>query len=71
MVRILRLSAQDDKEAVERARVAESLGSVDVAREYYRRFLVRYDAPTPLHRHLVAEANQALSRLATADRLRQ
>jgi hypothetical protein len=40
-----------------------------VAREYYRRFLVRYDAPMPPHHHLVEEANQALIRLgaATAD----
>jgi tetratricopeptide (TPR) repeat protein len=48
---------------LERARVAESLGQADVARDYYQRFLVRYDAPTPLHRHLVEEAKQALGRL--------
>jgi tetratricopeptide (TPR) repeat protein len=48
---------------LERARVAESLGQTDVAREYYRRFLWHYDAPTSLHRHLVEEANQAIERL--------
>jgi serine/threonine-protein kinase len=54
---------------LERARAAESLGRNDVARDYYRRFLWHYDAPTPLHRHLVDEANQALGRLGpgTAD----
>jgi hypothetical protein len=48
---------------LERARAAESLGQVDVARDYYQRFLVRYDAPTPLHQHLVQEGREALARL--------
>jgi hypothetical protein len=38
---------------LERARVADALGRNDIARDYYQRFLVRYDAPTALHRHLV------------------
>ena len=51
---------------LERARAAESLGRRDVARDYYQRFLWHYDAPTPLHRHLVGEARQALERLSAS-----
>lgn len=53
---------------IERARAAESLGQVDVARDYYQRFVVRYDAPTPFHRYLVGDAKQALVRLGPAGR---
>jgi hypothetical protein len=47
---------------LERARVADALGRNDIARDYYQRFLVRYDAPTALHRHLVDEAAHAVAR---------
>ena len=47
----------------EQARVAESLGRRELARAYYQRFLWRYDAPPPAHRHLVDEARAALVRL--------
>jgi tetratricopeptide (TPR) repeat protein len=48
---------------LERARAAESLGQRDVARDFYQRFLWLYDAPTPLHKHLLQEGRQALARL--------
>jgi hypothetical protein len=56
---------------LERARAAESLGQVDLARDYYQRFLRYYDAPVAAHRHLVDDANRALVRLrAGSDRSR-
>ncbi len=60
-------AAVDALAYLESARVAESLGRKDVARDYYGRFLVRYDAPTARHRHLVEEARQALDRLGDRD----
>ena len=60
-------AAVDALAYLESARVAESLGRKDVARDYYGRFLVRYDAPTALHRHLVDEARHALDRLGDRD----
>ena len=61
-------AAVDALAYLERARAAEALGQEDMARDFYLRFLVRYDAPTSLHRHLVAEAREALRRLGTGDR---
>jgi hypothetical protein len=55
---------------LERARVARALGRNDVAREYYQRFLVRYDAPTARHRHLLDEASNALRSGLEGDRSR-
>jgi tRNA A-37 threonylcarbamoyl transferase component Bud32 len=48
---------------LEQARVAEALGRRDLARAYYRRFLWRYDMPSPQHQSLVNEARSALTRL--------
>ncbi|MBA3319196.1 MAG: hypothetical protein H0T50_14050, partial [Gemmatimonadales bacterium] len=48
---------------LQRARVEAARGQPAVAREHYRRFLTRYDMPTPAHRHLVEEAREALLRL--------
>jgi hypothetical protein len=48
---------------LERARISEAKGQVNVARQYYREFLRRYDMPAPRHRHLVDEAKLALARL--------
>jgi hypothetical protein len=63
-------AAVDALAYLERARVAESLGRNDLARDYYQRFLVRYDAPSALHRHLVDEAKDASGRLGSGDRAR-
>ena len=48
---------------LEQARVAEALGRDAEAHTYYLRFLWRYDAPGPTHRHLVDEARAALVRV--------
>jgi len=61
-------AAVDGLAYLERARAADALGQKNVARDYYQRFLVRYDAPTLLHRHLVDEATDAIRRLGTGDR---
>ena len=50
---------------LELARATEALGRNDLAREYYQRFLWRYDAPSAAHRHLVDEARRALERRGT------
>jgi hypothetical protein len=46
-----------------RARIEETLGMPQGAREYYRQFLRLYDRPMPAQRHLVDEARSALARL--------
>ncbi len=48
---------------LERARIEDARGRVDLARQYYENFLRRYDLPVPAHRHLVEEARAALARL--------
>jgi hypothetical protein len=48
---------------LEMARVETARGDRELAREYYRRFLKRYDAPSVRMRHLVAEARAELARL--------
>jgi tRNA A-37 threonylcarbamoyl transferase component Bud32 len=52
---------------LEQARIEQARGWKDMAREYYRLFLARYDLPVPRHRHLVTEARQALAQLAGPD----
>ena len=47
---------------LELARALAALGRDDLARDYYQRFLWRYDAPPAAHRHLVDEARRALER---------
>jgi TolB-like protein len=46
-----------------RARLAETQGSPNLARQYYAQFLQRYDQPMPSQYHLVQEARAALDRL--------
>jgi serine/threonine protein kinase len=48
---------------LERARIEEAAGRIDVARTYYWQFLRRYDLPLPAHRPGVIEARAALARL--------
>ena len=48
---------------LELARVAEARGARD-ARERYRQFLLRYDAPMPSTARLVEEARKAVVRLS-------
>jgi TolB-like protein len=48
-----------------RANIEDGHGDVDAARRDYQQFLVRYDMPTPAHRHLVMEAKAALARLGS------
>jgi tRNA A-37 threonylcarbamoyl transferase component Bud32/TolB-like protein len=48
---------------LEMARVETTRGNRSLAREYYQRFLRRYDLPSPRMRHLVDEARAALMRL--------
>jgi len=59
--------AEDDVVAAlayfERARIEEAQGRLDSAREHYRQFLRRYDAPGLALRHVVEEASAALARL--------
>ena len=52
---------------LEMARVEAARSNRSQAREYYERFLQRYDRPSPKMRHLVDEAKAALARLE-ADR---
>ena len=47
-----------------RARLEEAHGSPQLAREYYRQFLHRYDRPMAAQRRLVDEARSALARLS-------
>jgi serine/threonine protein kinase/tetratricopeptide (TPR) repeat protein len=49
--------------SLQRARVEEALGRRGDAVRHYKDFLRRYDKPNARHRHLVAEAEQALARL--------
>ena len=49
---------------LERGRIEDALGHGDLAREHYKEFLLRYDLPTGLHRHLVQEATAAVARLS-------
>ena len=49
---------------LERGRIAEAQGHPDLASQHYREFLIRYDMPVPAHRHLVEEANAAMTRLS-------
>jgi hypothetical protein len=48
---------------LEMARIEAARGDRNLAREYYQRFLQRYDSPSPRMRHLVDEAKAALTRL--------
>jgi serine/threonine protein kinase len=48
---------------LEMARVEAARGNESLAREYYQRFLQRYDMPSPRMQHLVDEARAALTRL--------
>jgi hypothetical protein len=48
---------------LDRARIEESLGDTVRARDYYRRFLRRYDQPVPSQVQLVTEARASLARL--------
>jgi len=47
-----------------RARIEDAQGQTDQALAHYRQFLVRYDAPMPSQRLLVAEARDAIERLS-------
>jgi hypothetical protein len=49
---------------LERARIEEARGQVELARAHYEQFLRRYDMPTPRHQQLVREAALALGRLS-------
>jgi hypothetical protein len=49
---------------LQRARIEDAQGHQALAQAHYRRFLTRYDMPVPAHRHLVAEASEALARLS-------
>jgi hypothetical protein len=48
---------------LEMGRVEAARGNESLAREYYKRFLQRYDMPSPRMQHLVDEARAALTRL--------
>jgi hypothetical protein len=48
------------------ASIEDGQGDSAAAREHYQQFLVRYDQPTPAHRHLVTQARAALARLGAA-----
>jgi Protein kinase domain len=48
---------------LERARIEDAQGRVELARAHYQQFLRRYDMPTARHRYLVQEATLALARL--------
>jgi hypothetical protein len=52
---------------LEEARIEKARGRPDMAREYYRLFLARYDLPVAPHQHLVAEARQALAQLGETE----
>jgi hypothetical protein len=52
---------------LEQAKIEQARGRKDMAREYYRLFLVRYDLPVPRHQHLVTEARRALDQLRIPD----
>ena len=45
------------------AGVEDAQGDSAAARDHYEQFLVRYDMPSPAHRHLVTQARAALARL--------
>jgi TolB-like protein len=49
---------------LERARIEEARGHAEQALAHYRQFLLRYDAPMPSQRPLVAEAKEAVARLS-------
>jgi hypothetical protein len=49
---------------LERARIEDAKGRVELARSHYEQFLRRYDMPTARHRYLVREATLALARLS-------
>jgi TolB-like protein/tetratricopeptide (TPR) repeat protein len=49
---------------LERGRIEDAQGHNDQALAHYRQFLVRYDAPMPSQRALVAEAREAVVRLS-------
>jgi hypothetical protein len=51
---------------LERGRIDEARGRVQLARAHYRQFLIRYDMPVPAHRHLVEEARAAIGRLSVS-----
>jgi hypothetical protein len=55
--------ALDGLSYLEMARVEAARGDQSLAREYYQRFLQRYDFSSPRLRHLVDEARAALRRL--------
>jgi serine/threonine-protein kinase len=49
---------------LERARIGDARGQLELARAHYEQFLQRYDMPTARHQHLVREAALALTRLS-------
>jgi hypothetical protein len=49
---------------LERARIEDAQGRVELARAHYQQFLRRYDMPTARHRYLAQEATLALARLS-------
>jgi tetratricopeptide (TPR) repeat protein/TolB-like protein len=51
---------------LESARIEDARGDTAEAREHYRQFLRRYDAPLRSQRHLVEDARQALDRLSSS-----
>jgi hypothetical protein len=48
---------------LQRGRIEDAQGHTNQALAHYRQFLVRYDAPMPSQRPLVAEAREAVERL--------
>jgi tetratricopeptide (TPR) repeat protein len=52
---------------LELARIEQAEGRDNLAREYHRQFLRRYDRPMEQHRHLVDEAKAALASLTVSD----
>jgi hypothetical protein len=52
--------------SLESGRIEEARGDTAAAREQYRQFLRRYDAPLPSQRRLVEDARRALDRLSSS-----
>ncbi len=59
--------ALDGVSYLEMARVEIGRGNQDLARDYYRLFLQRYDLASPRMQHLVDEARAAMARLSGFD----
>jgi hypothetical protein len=51
---------------LERGRIEERLGHAELAVNYYRKFLSRYDRPAPKHRALLEEARDRIRELSAA-----